>query len=236
MCYIWAMWLWRNILLFSNWYQAYFGSLRLKLRAGPWVQLHHRGDIAIVWEVFGEERYGCIKEGAPEVIVDLGAHIGSFSLYAHNLFPKARIYAYEPASEVYDTLIANVGSFATVSKQAVADAAGSATFYIASGGIGSQSGLYSHEGVAGFAVAGTEEVKVVTLDSIVEKLGKVDFLKIDIEDAEIGMLKNSTMLDRVKRIVVEGDEPLLISILSAKGFDTHVVSKGHVYATNRIKK
>ncbi len=235
------MWLWRNILLFSNWYRVYLGGLQLKLRAGPYVQLHHRGDIALLWEVFGFERYGCVKEAAPESILDLGAHIGSFSLYAHALFPKARIYAYEPASAAFNTLVTNVGSFATVSKQAVAGTARPATLYITTGGVESQSGLYLHlhseEQDPGFSIARTETVDCVTLDSILEMVGYVDFVKVDVEEIETEVLRNSQLLSsKVGSLVAECQPEILIPILASKGFDSRIVSGGHIYAVNRSKK
>jgi len=41
-------------------------------------------------------------------IVDVGAHIGAFSIYAATKYPHARIYSYEPDPQNYEKLIKNI--------------------------------------------------------------------------------------------------------------------------------
>src|SRR5215831_4200877 len=44
---------------------------------------------------------------APKIVVDIGAHIGSFTALAAKYFPDARIYSFEPLSVHYDLLVWN---------------------------------------------------------------------------------------------------------------------------------
>ncbi len=46
-----------------------------------------------------------IKDG--DVIVDIGAHIGVFSCYAAVKYPKAKVFAFEPAAETFADLLKN---------------------------------------------------------------------------------------------------------------------------------
>lgn len=48
----------------------------------------------------------------PDVIVDVGAHIGAASLYFGARFPRARVEAFEPSPEVYSLLAQNLGGVA----------------------------------------------------------------------------------------------------------------------------
>ncbi|MGA4607266.1 amino acid adenylation domain-containing protein [Pseudoalteromonas maricaloris] len=58
------------------------------------------------------------------VVIDVGANIGLFSLYINDLVPDARIFAYEPAKPVFDTLAINAsrqGNNIKVFNQGISD-------------------------------------------------------------------------------------------------------------------
>src|SRR5262245_54732496 len=44
---------------------------------------------------------------APQIVVDIGAHIGSFTALAAKYFPDARIYSFEPLRGHYELLVWN---------------------------------------------------------------------------------------------------------------------------------
>ncbi|MDT0454473.1 amino acid adenylation domain-containing protein [Streptomyces sp. DSM 41527] len=50
------------------------------------------------------------------VVLDVGANIGMFSLYVHQLCPSASLYAFEPLAPVYGHLRDNVGRFGVPAK------------------------------------------------------------------------------------------------------------------------
>jgi FkbM family methyltransferase len=70
-------------------------------------------DESIVAEIFKWREYGSaevIIKMANLPIVDVGAHIGVFSLYASALNPQAKIYALEPEKENFDLLLRNISA------------------------------------------------------------------------------------------------------------------------------
>jgi FkbM family methyltransferase len=57
-------------------------------------------------EIFLREDYGAVADGA--VILDLGANIGTFSVYAATTARDVTIYAYEPMAEFYRLMKENI--------------------------------------------------------------------------------------------------------------------------------
>lgn len=67
-------------------------------------------DLAALYEVFVLEEYHWDLKKVPEVIIDLGAHIGDTALYYHILYPSAKIFAFEPAPASFKKLVKNTSS------------------------------------------------------------------------------------------------------------------------------
>ena len=44
-----------------------------------------------------------------DIIVDVGAHIGAFSVQAGQRFPQSTVYAIEPSHDSYELLLKNIG-------------------------------------------------------------------------------------------------------------------------------
>lgn len=64
-------------------------------------------DASVFFEVFEDREYGLLDDvikNAKNPIIDVGAHVGMFSLYAAVLNDKIPIYAYEPDPENFKTL------------------------------------------------------------------------------------------------------------------------------------
>lgn len=82
---------------------AYVGLRVLKypydlcLRSGAVLTLAERTELIIFWLVFARRHYPV--EAADRVIMDVGAHVGFFTLYAALKAPAARIIAVEPFPE-----------------------------------------------------------------------------------------------------------------------------------------
>tara|TARA_B100001123_G_C15288764_1_gene1016648 strand:+ start:1018 stop:1803 length:786 start_codon:yes stop_codon:yes gene_type:complete len=149
------------------------------------------------------ERAGCfIKEG--DIVVDVGANIGCFSRYALTKNPS-RVISYEPFSKNFECLKYNTkDTICEIHQNAVSNNSepitllGSDTF---SGG----SNIMNHDQNGLYNIS--ETVDCVTLDSLFENdvIDKIDFLKIDVEGAEIQVIKglNSDNLFKVKKIAME---------------------------------
>lgn len=58
-----------------------------------------------------------------DAIIDIGANVGVFVLYAHMRHPKARIFAYEPCKEAFEMLIEGLNYLENISyfNEALAD-------------------------------------------------------------------------------------------------------------------
>jgi FkbM family methyltransferase len=70
---------------------AALGGRQVIIKPTDWSQT------VIFDEVFLEHNYDLAKlDMEPDVILDCGAHIGLFSLMASSVFPKAKIFAFEP--------------------------------------------------------------------------------------------------------------------------------------------
>ena len=126
-----------------------------------------------------------------DVVVDIGAHVGLFTLRAAK---KVRlVVAIEPHPLNYRLLTLNVALNKLENvipvKLALSHYSGKAKLYVGKG-----SGTHTLKGKPQQLESGdTIEVKVETLDRLVNelRLDKVSFIKIDVEGAELDVLKGS---------------------------------------------
>ncbi len=155
------------------------------------------GDL-ILPEVFCDLRYihegpyevgGCeVEEG--DVVVDCGSNIGLFSAIVAGRASK--VYAFEPMPEVgkYVEGMAKRQPGIELCRYALSSYCGKSMFTM-DGGSNATNRLVTPEG--GRADAETAEVDVITLDDFVEKrgIGRVDYIKADIEGSEREMLRGA---------------------------------------------
>ena len=177
------------------------------------------------------ERYFRVKKD--EIVLDIGAYIGSFTMTVAKRAKK--VLAIEPDPKNYACLKANVSRFANVRtiRKGVWNSKKKLKLY-----------LDSRYPVAHSVVIQpgnkSVDIEVDALDNIVSELGfnKVDFIKMNIEGAEIEALEGAKqVLKSVKKIVLDAHHirdgkptyPLVCRLLEAKGFKTRIV-EGTVYA------
>jgi len=135
-----------------------------------------------------------------DVIIDVGAHVGVFTLKASRKAKEGKVIAIEPHPQNYMLLLKNI----TINKLenvipinlALSDSEGVAKLYISRKSLGhtikekrielSREEFSTHISYI--------EVETKTLDQVVNELGlsKVDFIKIDVEGAELDVLKGAT--------------------------------------------
>ena len=167
-------------------------------------------DMFVVWEIFRQRSY----EKKPsfnifpgDVVVDVGAHAGVFSVWAAQKAYQGRVYAYEPDPENYRYLENNKRlnklDNLFIHNLAVGRQKGELNLYLSSYNTGGHS-LYR---VPGDEKAKSLIVRVVDLAEIFSsnKLEKINFLKIDAEGAEYEIILNAPtdLLHRIDRIVLE---------------------------------
>lgn len=140
------------------------------------------------------------------VVLDIGAHIGSFSLMMNKLFPKVKIYSIEPMADNYDLLIENIK---------INDAENNI--------IPIKIGVSNYDGIGSFEIFEDmdsghlvtnkdknknikEKVEIVRMKSLFEKLNieEVDVIKIDIEGEEYKILPDMIeIFKKIKNITLE---------------------------------
>ena len=150
----------------------------------------------IIAVVFIRENYGKIEN--PSVIVDIGANIGVFSIYAAAEAKNAIIYAFEPVQSNYDLLLQNIKNNALSDriktfKLGIASKAGTRKIRLSS--------CTMHSMVDDGTNQKTDNIDCITLADIIKKnrLSKIDLLKMNCEGAEYEILY-STGIDCFEKI------------------------------------
>ncbi len=136
-------------------------------------------------------------------VIDIGAHIGAFTVFAAKYAKHGQVYAYEPHPENFQLLKENIALNGLKNIQ---------TFNLGVGGHNGESKLYIDEannaGHSMFNVTDSSIVmQLISLSSIFEdnELEYCDLLKIDCEGAEYEILFNApgVILDKIGSIAME---------------------------------
>ncbi|WP_080240206.1 FkbM family methyltransferase [Spirosoma rigui] len=139
------------------------------------------GFLHSVEEIFINEVYNFIPEKDNPTIIDCGSNIGLSILYFKSKFPKAKIIGFEPDSNIFDLLTANINAsgFSDVNIH-------NAAVWIEN----TELNFFSEGSLAGSTTINYIEnndrkylVQAVDLKDYL-RANDVDFLKIDIEGAE----------------------------------------------------
>lgn len=189
---------------------AYLGLRRvaasgepLRFRGGAELAIERWDDLVTAWGCWVREDYPV--RGDEAVILDAGANVGAFTLYAAARAPGARIHAIEPGTAALAGLRRTVehnglGPRVTIHGWGIAGATGERTFYE------SDTTVYSTMfEVAGRAASG---IRVKSLADAVREAGdpaRIDLLKMDCEGAEMEALLAAPpdVLQRIRRIAIE---------------------------------
>jgi FkbM family methyltransferase len=173
-----------------------------------------RGDIQGVREVWVEECYRPPAEIPLDTVVDLGMNIGLTSVW-YGLHGASRLRCVEPLPTnvaLGRRNLAQNGVSAEFVQAAVGPEDGTARFHV--------DPRYSNRGHVDDA--GQVEVPVVSMPTLLSDLDRVDLLKIDVEGAEAGLLRqDASWLDKINAIIIEfhsGTEHELAPIVEAHGF------------------
>ncbi|HTR18362.1 MAG TPA: FkbM family methyltransferase [Candidatus Paceibacterota bacterium] len=102
----------KKIRLFKNWWRLVRGirtfPLVLSLRDGTRFFLRDQSDYFMLEEVLMNDCYRLGSISDPDIVLDVGANIGTFSILVARKFPRARIVAIEPNSENVAALQHNI--------------------------------------------------------------------------------------------------------------------------------
>ena len=161
-----------------------------------------------VYEIFAEDTYrlAWLLDGlAAPVVLDIGGHIGCFSLAVAQRSPRARVWSYEASPSTAGWLARNVTANdldhrVSTRHVAIADRRGTLSFADNDGG-SSLNGVTAPTG-------STRQVQVPCItfgDAVAAAGGHVDLVKIDTEGAEYDIVLASDPADwaSVERLVLE---------------------------------
>ena len=187
-------------------------SQRMVLLRQPKLKFSVRSamDVWSIKETFLDEfytKYGVqVQDGW--TVIDIGAGVGDFSIYAAYSNPTATIYAFEPFPGSYELLrknlvsnyIENVHTF----QLAVWHSDGE---LLLEGTENEPLQITSETSDSGDEAIPESVVQATALDTILEKHGieEVDLIKLDCEGAEYDILMKapSSVLNMIKRIIME---------------------------------
>jgi FkbM family methyltransferase len=188
----------------------------IELRSGQDIASPIDGHLNFLFhEIWIDKAYGNVPKGT---VIDLGANIGVFSIYA--ALKGATVYAYEPGPSS-DYLEQNIKPFPNIhfTRKAVT-------------GDGRKCYLNIEKDSIFHSLSDTGlRVESVTLDSILDRMPVCDLLKFDVEGSEWEILSNCKQLSKIRRIVGEFEDhgQDLSDLLTQAGFS--VTIKGQmIYA------
>lgn len=191
------------------------GTVECKLPNGRILKIWSLADDWVSNQVFWRGWQGYEPETVPlfyrlasrtEVIIDIGAYVGFFTLLAGHANPAGRVFAFEPLPSVHRRLQHNVGLNALDNIECIGAAVGAkggeAEFYHVDVELPTSSSL-SYEFMNGAAggpyTLQRTPVPVITLDAFAKErsLEKIDLMKIDTESTEPDVLRGAlTILER----------------------------------------
>jgi len=237
-CKDWPLWLAYHF-GFAGKDQEHFFSMRNGLRF-----IFKNNELYMLKEILmnGDyTKYQAIRRG--QVVVDIGANIGLFSISSALIDSNITIYSYEPDPGAYSRLMRNI-EYNKLDSQihafdtAIAGRSGSALFYV--NPVSSTASTFFNNQASDREKV---EVRVKTLPQILEEnnIDVCNFLKIDCEGAETDILYSTPKVyfDRIDYISLEyhndnGED--LSSLLNKMGFKTKLVKNtnlknlGMIYA------
>ncbi len=186
-------------------------------------------------EIFLGNEYFFTAENDHPYIIDCGSNIGMSVFYFKMLYPHSRILAFEPGEEAFVCLEENVKNnhlldSVEVHKAALLNKEGTVDFFYDSGSLGSLVMSTKQE-------RWPKQRRSVEATPLSKHIGEeVDFLKIDIEGAELEVieeLSNSGKLSYVKQMIIEyhhhiiresDDFSRVLSVLEDSGFGYQIGS------------
>jgi FkbM family methyltransferase len=131
-------------------------------------------------------------------VLDVGAHVGTFTCYAADFWPNAMVLAVEPDPDNYHCLETNTAHLPTVHLLQAALGNGLPVSYLGQRSRRSSSIRYGYSRGKEGLVPSHTLAQLVTLVGFSGKPGEALLVKIDAEGAEWGCLKDPASVDALK--------------------------------------
>ena len=217
----------------------YFGIIKkekiIEFKNGIKCFMRNKSDSIAFFEVFSLNTNNCLKEfriKEKDIVVDIGAHIGYFSIYSSINAKNGKIFAFEPYSKSFEVLKKNleINQITNVIPQnlGVTKESGTSTLYFKKNfAIGNS--IYKNTDLNSKI-----EIKTISLYDIIKNnnLQKINFLKLDCEGAEYQILLNldHQTLEKIDKIVSEMHPRIenfkieeVKRFLTINGFDVKII-------------
>lgn len=224
----WPLWL--------RWKFGLFHPIRneitFRIRSGEKFILNpKRDDRGSVQEIYLQNNYFknyLLKEN--DVVIDIGAYIGVFAVYAAKKAKNIKVISYEPIATTFERLKKNIAINKLNDRikplcLAISKEAGSKKIFISPDTDASNTAFFSENSLrAGFKKDNYEIVPTISFEDIFEtnKVDRCDFLKIDCEGGEFEIILNAhpATLKKISHIAMEyhSDPSSLSDYLRKYGF------------------
>ncbi len=199
----------------------------LVVSLGSLYKCHDYSCYAVVMPSFEKWMWSYLKIPPDGVFIDVGAHVGKYSIALGRRLRRGLVVAIEPMPSNIKTLVEAIklnglGNVVVVSKAAWST---NTTLNLYIPEAGSVGGSAKHTGSLKI------EVEAETIDSIVSRLelSRVDLIKIDVEGAEIEVIKGSinTINKYNPKIIVEvwrDNEKIFRELMMRLGYICETIS------------
>jgi FkbM family methyltransferase len=166
-----------------------------------------------VQEIFDGE-YGITLPREPHTVLDIGAHVGSFTLWARQQWPSAAITSYEPWPENAEMFRKNVGNQAQLHQRAVVGPKDFKPTIKMFRGVNSLCNSVKSDYDTTAA-----HIRVKCVDA--SKLPPAEYIKIDAEGVEVEVIE-ALDLRKTMALACEAhtdiDKAVIIEVMNQKGF------------------
>lgn len=162
-----------------------------------------------------------LEIGPDDTVLDLGANVGVFSIYAGTCANRGRVVAVEPELENFTFLKDNVKANGLLNvvlvNAALSNKTGNVALNVSSAPGGNT--IMDEKSLI------TQVCSGLTMEDLLSEhsIESVDFLKMDVEGAEFFAFERTEWLEKVKRVAMEihprfGDPSLIVRVLEKAGF------------------
>lgn len=180
----------------KNTKEATFGKLKVKYR-------EKTEDEIVIYHTFNKDIFyreiPSFKPSEKPIVIDIGAHIGTFSLLTHLKYPQATTFAFEASRETFDLLQLN---------KKINQIDNMHVFLSAISGSRGEVKLYHSEEIGNWGHSITkslsdsyEVVEACTLDDVISdhNIPHIDLIKFNCEGAEYDIIKSASK-NSIKKI------------------------------------
>jgi len=207
----------------------------ISLRGGGVIRAFTRGELKVFWSIFVDECYRLWADS--RTILDAGANIGVFSVWAARKLPRATIIAIEPHPETFSRLRHNIYANQFESRVQIMQFALSAETVdreMPAAGESQRRALFPQDRSG---TGNVVRVPSTTLADLMDRhqLPTIDLLKMDIEGSEWEVLLSTpaSVLQRIRRMQFEYHEVHARFGYSKAGLFKHLSNAGFSITESR---